>query len=86
MALRSRETFRFLAWLGMISYSLYLLHHPLLRYFVSLTGDLRRSPLAIQALMGTLFVGLVLAASWLTYRFVEIPMQRLGRHLATRRT
>ncbi|GAA3468222.1 acyltransferase family protein [Nonomuraea roseola] len=86
MALRSRETFRFLAWLGMISYSLYLLHHPLLRYFVGLTGDLRRSPLVIQALMGTLFVGLVLVASWLTYRFVEIPMQRLGRHLATRRT
>ncbi|MBE1561324.1 acyltransferase family protein [Nonomuraea africana] len=86
MALRHRGTFRFLAWLGMVSYSVYLLHHPLLKYFVAITGDLRRSPLAIQALMGTLFVGLVLGASWLTYRFVEIPMQRLGRHLTTRQT
>ncbi|MEU7891325.1 acyltransferase [Nonomuraea sp. NPDC049152] len=85
MVLRRRGTFRFLAWLGMISYSLYLLHHPLLKAFITVTGDLRWVPLPMQVSMAALFLVLVVGASWLTYRFVEIPMQRFGRHLTTRR-
>ncbi|MFE3454493.1 acyltransferase family protein [Nonomuraea sp. NPDC059194] len=83
MALRRRRTFRFLAWLGMISYSLYLLHHPLLKAFITVTGDLRWVPLPVQVSLAALFVALVLGASWLTYRLVETPMQRLGRRLTT---
>ncbi len=84
MALRHRRVPRFLTWLGLISYSLYLLHHPLLKYYVALTGDLRWSPLPVQLLMATLFMAVVLPASWLTYRFVERPMQRAGHRLARR--
>ncbi|MGW4472055.1 acyltransferase family protein [Nonomuraea sp. NPDC004354] len=85
MVLRRRLSFRFLAWLGTISYSLYLLHHPLLKAFVVVTGDLRRAALPVQAGMAALYVVLVLGASWLTYRCVESPLQRLGRHVITRR-
>ncbi|MEU8272604.1 acyltransferase [Sphaerisporangium sp. NPDC049002] len=84
MALRHRRVPRFLTWLGLISYSLYLLHHPLLKYYVALTGDLRWSPLHVQVLMASLFVAVVLPASWLTHRFVERPMQRAGHRLARR--
>ncbi|WP_328808023.1 acyltransferase family protein [Nonomuraea antri] len=81
MALRGRRVPRVLTWLGVISYSLYLVHHPLLRYFVEITGDLRRAELAHQLTMAALALALILAVSALTYRFVERPMQELGRRL-----
>jgi peptidoglycan/LPS O-acetylase OafA/YrhL len=84
MALRTRRVPRFLAWLGLISYSLYLLHHPLLKVYYWATGDLSRSPVWVQAGATLLFLVLILAASWLTYRLVEAPMQRLGRRVARR--
>ncbi|MFB9251505.1 acyltransferase family protein [Sphaerisporangium melleum] len=84
MALRRRRVPRVLTWLGLISYSLYLLHHPLLRLYVWLTGDLRWSPWHLQLLMAALFVALILPAAWLTHRYVERPAQRLGRRLSAR--
>lgn len=72
---------RALAWLGLISYSLYLVHHPLLKYFVELTGDLRQAPMPRQLALATLFTAAILLASWLTYRFIERPGQRLGAKL-----
>jgi peptidoglycan/LPS O-acetylase OafA/YrhL len=82
MALRGRRVPRLPAWLGLISYSLYLVHHPLLKYFSELTGDLRRSPVPLQIAMSALAMALVLGVSALTYRWVERPMQSLGRRLA----
>jgi peptidoglycan/LPS O-acetylase OafA/YrhL len=82
MALRHRRLPRALLWIGLSSYSLYLLHHPLLKLFVTITGDLRWSPLRVQLLMASAFLVVILPASWLAYRFVERPMQRLGRRLA----
>ncbi|WP_248966128.1 acyltransferase family protein [Sphaerisporangium perillae] len=82
MALRHRRVPRFLTWLGLISYSLYLLHHPLLKFLVSLTGDLRWSPRHVQLLMAALFLAVILAAAWVTYRLVEKPMQHLGHRLS----
>ncbi|GGP08712.1 hypothetical protein GCM10012278_41530 [Nonomuraea glycinis] len=82
MALRGRRVPRLPAWLGLISYSLYLVHHPLLKYFSELTGDLRRSPVPLQIAMAALATALVLGVSALTYRWVERPMQSLGRRLA----
>ncbi|MEU7835430.1 MULTISPECIES: acyltransferase [unclassified Nonomuraea] len=84
MALRGRRVPRVLTWLGLISYSLYLVHHPLLKFFVEVSGDLRRSPLPLQLGMATLAIVLVLLASALAYRFVEKPMQSLGRRVSRR--
>ncbi|MFG1965994.1 acyltransferase family protein [Nonomuraea sp. NPDC049028] len=84
MALRGRRVPRVLTWLGLISYSLYLVHHPLLKFFVEVSGDLRRSPLPLQLGMATLAMVLVLLASALAYRFVEKPMQSLGRRVSRR--
>ncbi|MEU8105907.1 acyltransferase [Nonomuraea muscovyensis] len=82
MALRGRRLPRLLTWLGLISYSLYLVHHPLLKYFYEVTGDLRRSPLPLQLAMSVAALAVVLGVSALAYRFVERPMQALGRRLA----
>ena len=79
MALRGRRVPRVLTWLGLISYSLYLVHHPLLKFFVEVSGDLRRSPLSLQVGMAVLAMTLVLLASALAYRFIEKPMQAFGR-------
>ncbi|MEO3794579.1 acyltransferase [Nonomuraea sp. B10E15] len=84
MALRGRRLPKVLTWLGMISYSLYLVHHPLLKYFVAVTGDLRKAALPVQIGMTVLVLALILAGSALTYRFVEKPMQELGRRLSGR--
>ncbi|WP_310740341.1 acyltransferase [Microbispora sp. H10885] len=84
MALRGRRVPGVLTWLGLISYSVYLLHHPLLRYLNALVGDLKsvtdpgRAALTLGYLAGTLTL------SWLTYRFVESPAQRLGRRFTRR--
>ncbi|MEU8248397.1 acyltransferase [Nonomuraea sp. NPDC048916] len=79
MTLRGRRVPRVLTWLGLISYSLYLVHHPLLKFFMQLTGDLRASPLPLQLAMAGVAVALILLASALTYRFVEKPAQTWGR-------
>nr|WP_082534817.1 acyltransferase [Nonomuraea pusilla] len=84
MALRGRRLPRALTWLGLVSYSLYLVHHPLLKYVAELTGDLRRAPLAQQAAVSAVTVAGVLAVSALSYRYVERPMQELGRRLGLR--
>ncbi|MFI0424727.1 acyltransferase family protein [Spongiactinospora sp. 9N601] len=84
MALRRRRIPKVLAWLGLISYSLYLVHHPLLKYMLTVTGSLRDSAWPVQAAAAVGFVAVLLGVSWLTYRLVEAPMQRLGRRIAKR--
>lgn len=82
MALRGRRLPRFLVWLGLTSYSLYLLHHPLLRLVYAVAGDVRAMPPVAQVSLSVAFVAVLLVLSWGTYRYVELPMQRLGRRLA----
>ncbi|MFC6080682.1 acyltransferase family protein [Sphaerisporangium aureirubrum] len=82
MALRHRAVPRALAWLGVVSYSIYLVHNPLLKLFLAVYGDPRLSPVPVQAALGVAYLAVVLALSWLTYRTVERPMQALGRRLA----
>lgn len=84
MALRGRRLPRVLVWFGLISYSLYLVHHPLLKYFVQISGDLRRAELPYQLGMAALAVALILGVSALSYRYVERPMQALGRRVSRR--
>ncbi|WP_436761149.1 acyltransferase family protein [Streptosporangium sp. V21-05] len=82
MALRERRLPRFLVWLGLVSYSVYLLHHPLLRLTHAVVGDVRDAGQVVQLSLSAAFVLVVLGLSLLTHRYVELPMQRLGRRLA----
>ncbi|SDH91967.1 Peptidoglycan/LPS O-acetylase OafA/YrhL, contains acyltransferase and SGNH-hydrolase domains [Sinosporangium album] len=84
MALRHRAVPQALAWLGLISYSLYLLHPLFLKGVELIWPDHRAAPLGLRltALLG--MMGLLIAVSALTWRFVEAPAQRLGKRLAAR--
>ncbi|GAA4586528.1 peptidoglycan/LPS O-acetylase OafA/YrhL [Actinoplanes octamycinicus] len=72
--LRHRAVPSFLTWLGVVSFSVYLLHMPVL---VVVTRLLPGRPVAI----GAAFVAGTLAAAWMAYHLVERPGQRLGRRV-----
>jgi peptidoglycan/LPS O-acetylase OafA/YrhL len=83
LALRNRTVPRTLAWLGMVSYSVYLLHPLVLDAFRDIpplhnasTSLVVQVPLAIGLLVTSI------AVSGVTYYAVEKPMQALGRKVA----
>ena len=80
-ALRHHRVPRVLAWLGTISYSVYLLHAIVLLVFVRHLPDAWARPLPARLGITVGFVAVVLAASWLSYRLVERPAQLLGRRV-----
>ncbi|WP_194505970.1 acyltransferase family protein [Couchioplanes azureus] len=81
--LRHRRIPRFLAWLGTVSYSVYLLHQPVVYLFrYVLVPDGSRRTLAEQALIAGGIVAVTLAVSWASYRLVEKGGQTMGRHVA----
>jgi peptidoglycan/LPS O-acetylase OafA/YrhL len=85
MALRHRRIPRVLAWLGLVSYSIYLMHLLVIEVAEKqLGGAPSTAPGYVQLMLAVVLVGLVLAASWVTYRLVEAPAQRLGRVVARR--
>lgn len=69
----NRLSGRLLVWLGSISYSLYLLHHPILKAMQTL-------PAAIFIPTGILVCLLV---SWFSYQCIERPLVDLGKRLAS---
>ncbi|MGD0062860.1 MAG: acyltransferase [Streptosporangiaceae bacterium] len=73
---------RALTWLGLISYSVYLLHPLLIEVYrhLSLTG--RHYSLWPQLLVDAVFLVILIAMCSLTYLLVERPMQHAGRQLA----
>ncbi|MBB4913756.1 acyltransferase family protein [Streptosporangium saharense] len=82
MALRDREMPRVLPWLGLVSYSVYLLHPLLLKAVQMVWPDPLAVPLGARLVALAVVVGVLLGISALTWRFVEAPAQRLGRRLA----
>jgi peptidoglycan/LPS O-acetylase OafA/YrhL len=75
---------RCLTWLGRISYSLYLVHFPILYavYAFDQKVHLDFSPISRSAIIVVVSLGI----ADLMYRLVEIPSIRLGRRLASPET
>jgi peptidoglycan/LPS O-acetylase OafA/YrhL len=74
---------RALTWLGLISYSVYLLHPALIEVYRHLGWTAHHS-FSVQVLIDALFLAILLAACSATYLLVERPMQDVGRRLACR--
>jgi peptidoglycan/LPS O-acetylase OafA/YrhL len=85
MLLRNRRMPAALCWLGRISYSTYLVHVPLIAamWLVIHHTAVPHSTLRQLAWMIGFFA-VLLTVSQLTYRYVELPMQNLGRRVARR--
>jgi peptidoglycan/LPS O-acetylase OafA/YrhL len=82
LALRRKRLPRLLTGIGVISYSIYLLHPVLFQSLDRLVGRPRQDdPGMVVAALAVL-----LLVSWFGYRLVEAPAQRLGRALARRWT
>jgi peptidoglycan/LPS O-acetylase OafA/YrhL len=85
LALRRRRVPRALAWLGMISYSVYLLHPLVLDAFRDVpTLENASTSLAVQIPLAIGLLITIIGVSALTYYLVEKPMQALGRKVARR--
>jgi peptidoglycan/LPS O-acetylase OafA/YrhL len=79
LAAAHRRVPRWCAWLGMISYSVYLLHPLVFDAYRSVPALHRPHTLPVQALMFAGCLAVIIGLSALTYYSVEKPLQRLGR-------
>jgi peptidoglycan/LPS O-acetylase OafA/YrhL len=84
LALRHRTVPSVLAWLGLVSYSVYLLHPLLLDVYDSIPFARSPHPVALQVAMSFAFLAVLLACCAATYYLIEAPMQRLGRRAIAR--
>jgi peptidoglycan/LPS O-acetylase OafA/YrhL len=84
LALRNRRVPSVLAWLGLISYSIYLVHPVLIYCFHAIPGTPGPHPLWLQLLMVAGFFAVLIPVCAVTYYLVEAPMQRLGRRITRR--
>jgi peptidoglycan/LPS O-acetylase OafA/YrhL len=84
MAARNRKIPRAAAWLGLISYSVYLLHPLVFNAYRSIHALHRRHSMPAQVALFAALAAVIIAASAVTYYLVEKPMQRLGRRVAGR--
>jgi peptidoglycan/LPS O-acetylase OafA/YrhL len=72
----------FLAWIGGVSYSVYLLHDiVVLTVGPTLARLAGGDPLVLQLCVEISLLLLILGIAALTYRFIELPAQRLGRRV-----
>jgi peptidoglycan/LPS O-acetylase OafA/YrhL len=83
LSLRHVRWPRALAWLGLISYSMYLLHPVLIDIYHRLPWTSHNS-FWPQIGVDLLFVAIVIAVSSVTYLLVERPMQGVGRRVGRR--
>jgi peptidoglycan/LPS O-acetylase OafA/YrhL len=83
MAARNRKIPRAAAWLGVISYSVYLLHPLIFGAYRSVPALHRAHTMPVQAALFAALAAVIVAASAVTYYLIEMPMQRLGRGVAS---
>ena len=72
---------RALTWLGLISYSVYLLHPLVIEVYHHFTWTRQHHPFPLQVLLAAGILTVVIALSSVTYLFVERPMQNVGRRV-----
>jgi peptidoglycan/LPS O-acetylase OafA/YrhL len=82
MACRKKKMPSVLAWLGLVSYSVYLLHPLLVDVYHRIPITRHTHSLPAQLLLAAVFMAVLLGCSALSYRFVELPMQRQGKKLS----
>ncbi len=83
MLCRHKKVPRALAWLGLVSYSMYLLHPALIEVYASVPWTQKVNYVPMELLLVAVFVAVLLVCCGLTYRFIEAPMQRLGRRVGS---
>jgi peptidoglycan/LPS O-acetylase OafA/YrhL len=83
LAFRHVKWPRVLTWLGLISYSVYLLHPPLIEVYRHFSWTSHHS-FWVQVIVDALFLAILVAVCSATYLLVERPMQGVGRRLAKR--
>ncbi|HET9971414.1 MAG TPA: acyltransferase [Streptosporangiaceae bacterium] len=84
MLCRRRKVPRALAWLGLVSYSVYLLHPALIEVYASVPFTRNENFVPMELLLVAAFVAVLLGCCGLTHRFIEAPMQRTGRRVGAR--
>ena len=85
LAVRNLRVPTVLAWLGLVSYSVYMLHPLLLDVYDSVPfAPGYGQPTWLQAAAAPVFLAVLLACCAGTYYLVEAPMQRLGRRVAAK--
>ena len=85
LALQNRRVPAALAWLGLVSYSVYLVFPLLLDVYDSIPLPASYQHEAwLQIGASAVFLAALLGCAATTYRLVEAPMQRLGRRAAAR--
>jgi peptidoglycan/LPS O-acetylase OafA/YrhL len=72
---------RALTWLGLISYSVYLLHPLLIESYHHFSWTRLHHPFWLQVLLAAAFLAVLIAVSSVTYLLVERPMQNVGRRV-----
>jgi peptidoglycan/LPS O-acetylase OafA/YrhL len=84
MLLRRRRVPAWLAWLGAVSYSVYLLHYVLIYLLAGVVDGLADRPLLERLGLTAVYLAALLGVGWVCYRFVELPFQRLGKRVIGR--
>jgi peptidoglycan/LPS O-acetylase OafA/YrhL len=72
---------RALTWLGLISYSVYLLHPLVIEVYHHFAWTWQRHHFALQVLLAAGLLAIVIGLSSVTYLVVERPMQDVGRRV-----
>jgi peptidoglycan/LPS O-acetylase OafA/YrhL len=84
MLCRNRKVPRFLAWLGLVSYSIYLIHPMLIEAYTAVPVTRNENFVPMELGLVAAFVLALLICCGMTQHFIEAPMQRLGRRIARR--